>query len=156
MVQFAASNALSTAENLTRLFIASNPGTSSADAVTMLMSVHAALVGIQQAAPTEVAPEIVSAMPTLRTPAVAIEDSVHEDYIISLETGRRFKMLKRHLTMLGMTPNDYIQKWNLPHDYPMCASSYRAKKQGEAFAVGLGTTMNKMGGMTREMANIPG
>ncbi|HCC24015.1 MAG TPA: MucR family transcriptional regulator, partial [Holosporales bacterium] len=30
-------------------------------------------------------------------PAVAVENSIHPDYIICLEDGRKLKMLKRHL-----------------------------------------------------------
>src|SRR3990167_6060048 len=37
-------------------------------------------------------------------PAVLIEDSIHPDYIVCLEDGRRLKMLKRHLrTAYNMT-----------------------------------------------------
>ena len=52
-------------------------------------------------------------------PAVPIKKSVTPDFIISLEDGKRFKSLKRHLaTHYGMTPSEYRAKWNLPSDYP--------------------------------------
>ena len=48
-------------------------------------------------------------------------------------------MLKRHLlTAYGMTPQQYWAKWGLPHDYPMVAPSYAAKRQELAKAIGLG------------------
>jgi len=41
---------------------------------------------------------------------------------VSLESGKKMKMLKRYLqTNYGMTPDDYRKKWGLPKDYPMVA-----------------------------------
>ncbi|WP_348625878.1 MucR family transcriptional regulator [Mesorhizobium sp. L2C066B000] len=59
-----------------------------------------------------------------KAPAVNPRKSVFPDYIISLEDGRKFRSMKRHLGLLGMTPDDYRTKWNLPHDYPMVAPNY--------------------------------
>lgn len=65
------------------------------------------------------------------TPAVPIDESIHDDFIICLEDGKRFKMMKRHLReTYNMTPDQYRNKWGLPSDYPMTApgySNYRAK-----------------------------
>jgi predicted transcriptional regulator len=73
------------------------------------------------------------------TPAVPVEDSVHDDYIISLEDGGRFRSLRRHLmAKYGMTPDDYRRKWNLPHDYPMVAPSYARDRSEVAKRIGLG------------------
>lgn len=64
-------------------------------------------------------------------PAVPIRQSVTPDYIICLEDGKKFKIMKRHLTTAyGMTPAEYRRKWNLPHDYPMVAPNY-AKARSE-------------------------
>lgn len=64
-----------------------------------------------------------------RKPAVPINRSVTPDYIISLEDGRRFKSLKRHLmSAYGLTPEEYRARWNLPPDYPMVAPNYSAKR----------------------------
>jgi predicted transcriptional regulator len=72
-------------------------------------------------------------------PAVSIKKSVTPDYIISLETGKRFKSLKRHLmTSYGMTPDEYRAKWNLPSDYPMVAPNYAAARSELAKSLGLG------------------
>jgi predicted transcriptional regulator len=71
-------------------------------------------------------------------PAVPIKKSVTPDYIISLEDGRQFKALKRHLTTRGMTPADYRAKWNLPADYPMVAPNYAAQRSALAKKLGLG------------------
>lgn len=62
-------------------------------------------------------------------PAVAIEDSVHDDYVVCLEDGLRFSMMKRHLSeVYGMTPDEYRNKWGLPRDYPMTAPAYSRRK----------------------------
>jgi len=61
---------------------------------------------------------------------------VFPDYIISLEDGRKFKSMKRHLGLLGMTPDDYRTKWGLPRDYPMVAPNYAAARSALAKNMG--------------------
>src|ERR1700709_2030789 len=41
------------------------------------------------------------------TPPVSIKKSVTPDYLISLEDGKQYKSLKRHLTGRGITPDEY-------------------------------------------------
>jgi MucR family transcriptional regulator, transcriptional regulator of exopolysaccharide biosynthesis len=61
---------------------------------------------------------------TLR-PAVSIKQSIQPEFIVCLEDGKHARMLKRHLrTAHGMTPRQYRQKWQLPHDCPMAAPAY--------------------------------
>jgi predicted transcriptional regulator len=72
-------------------------------------------------------------------PAVAIKKSVTPEYIICLEDGKKFKSLKRHLkTHYDMSPEEYREKWGLPHDYPMVAPSYAAARSDMAKNMGLG------------------
>ena len=72
-------------------------------------------------------------------PAVAIRKSVTPDYIVSLEDGRKFKSLKRHLQgSYGMTPDEYRAKWGLPRDYPMVAPNYAKARSDLAKRMGLG------------------
>lgn len=72
-------------------------------------------------------------------PAVSVRSSVKPDYLISLESGRKLKMLKRYLlTSYGMTPEDYRRKWDLPADYPMVAPNYAAQRKELAHRIGLG------------------
>ena len=74
-----------------------------------------------------------------KQPAVPIEMSVTPDYIVCLEDGRRFKMLKGHLrAAYDMSPEDYREKWGLPADYPMVAPRYREKRVRMARDMGLG------------------
>lgn len=83
-------------------------------------------------------PEIQN-QPVELKPAVPIKKSVTPDYIICLEDGTKLKMLKRHLSKLGMTPKQYREKWNLPADYPMTAPSYAAQRSSIAKKIGLGS-----------------
>ena len=76
--------------------------------------------------------------PPAREPAVSIRKSVTPDYLICLDDGRKFKSLRRHLGALGMTPEQYRAKWNLPYDYPMVASNYTAQRSELAKKIGLG------------------
>lgn len=59
------------------------------------------------------------------TPAVSIEESLADpNVIVSLITGEKFKMLKRHLSKHGLTEAEYKVRFNLPDDYPMVAPAY--------------------------------
>ena len=71
-------------------------------------------------------------------PAVPVRKSVTGDYIVCLDDGKKFKSLKRHLTLLGMTPDQYRSKWSLPSDYPMVAPNYAATRSDLAKKIGLG------------------
>ena len=72
-------------------------------------------------------------------PAVPVKKSVTPDYIISLEDGRKFRTLSRHLmARYGMTPEQYRRKWGLPDDYPMVAPNYAVERSKIAKSMGLG------------------
>jgi predicted transcriptional regulator len=72
-------------------------------------------------------------------PAVPIKKSITPDFLISLEDGRRYKSLKRHLrTSYNMTPDEYRAKWALPADYPMVAPNYAKTRSELARSMGLG------------------
>ena len=76
-------------------------------------------------------------------PAVSVKKSVTDDYVICLDDGKKFKSLRRHLAVLGMTPDEYRAKWGLPRDYPMVAPGYAAKRSELARASGLGMSRKK-------------
>jgi predicted transcriptional regulator len=96
----------------------------------LIGQIHNSLKALQ-VPPTEPAVPLV--------PAVPIKKSVMPDYIISLEDGRKFKSLKRHLmTHYGLTPDEYRQKWGLPSNYPMVAPNYAAARSQLAKDMGLG------------------
>jgi predicted transcriptional regulator len=72
------------------------------------------------------------------TPA-QIRRSITPTAIISFEDGRPYKLLKRHLRALGLTPEAYRAKWGLPADYPMVAAEYSSVRSTKAKELGLGT-----------------
>src|SRR5664279_4718052 len=65
--------------------------------------------------------EVTVPEPQALVPAVSVRKSITPEYLICLDDGMRFKSLKRHLATLGMTAEQYRQKWSLPSDYPMVA-----------------------------------
>ena len=76
--------------------------------------------------------------------AVSIKKSLTPDYIICLEDGKKFKSLKRHIrTSYNLSPEEYREKWSLPHDYPMVAPNYAASRSKLAKKMGLGQKRNK-------------
>lgn len=65
--------------------------------------------------------------------------TVFDDHLICMEDGLRMKMLKRHLlTVHGITPDEYREKWGLPESYPMVASDYAKLRSSLALQSGLG------------------
>jgi len=75
----------------------------------------------------------------LSEPAVPIEKSITDAYLICLEDGEKFKSLRRHLrSKYDMSPEEYREKWKLPLDYPMVAPSYARQRSVLAKKMGLG------------------
>jgi predicted transcriptional regulator len=100
-----------------------------ADLPGVIASVHAALRGLT----SPPAPE-----PEELVPPVPIRKTITPDFLISLEDGRRYKTLRRHLTGRGLTPEQYRAKWGLRADYPMVAPNYSKARSELAIARGLG------------------
>lgn len=107
-----------------------NNSVTAGDIPKLIETVHSALVALGGPKPEPQAEKPV--------PRIAIKKTVTPDYLISLEDGRHYKSLKRHLSGRGLTPAEYRDKWGLPHDYPMVASSYAAKRSELAKSIGLG------------------
>ncbi len=105
------------------------------DLPKVIASVHGALASLD-APKAEAAPE-------RPVPPVSIKKSITPDYLISLEDGRQYKSLKRHLSGRGLTPQQYRTKWGLPADYPMVAASYAKQRSELAKALGLGRLRSK-------------
>ncbi len=105
----------------------SNNTVAPADLPRLINSVHQALINLRQRTPSRA------------KPAVPIKKSVRPDYIICLDDGKKFKMLKGHLrTASNMTPDEYREKWGLPSDYPMVAPKYAEYRSELAKKIGLG------------------
>jgi predicted transcriptional regulator len=123
------SNHINLAADIVSAFV-SNNSVPSAELPELIASVHSALAKVangQTEKPAE-AP----------VPPVSIKKSITPDHLISLEDGRRYKSLKRHLKGRGLTPEQYREKWGLPRDYPMVAPNYAKQRSELAKTIGLG------------------
>lgn len=112
-------------------YVSNNP-VPAAELPNLIADVHAALGRVGGAPEQPPADK--------QKPAVNPKKSVHDDYIVCLEDGKKFKSLKRHLrTHYNLSPEEYREKWGLPHDYPMVAPNYAAARSALAKKMGLGT-----------------
>jgi len=80
-----------------------------------------------------------------KAPEVSIRKSITPDYLICLDDGKRFRSLRRHLAALGLTPEQYREKWRLPADYPMVAPNYHTHRSALAKKIGLGQMRGRTG-----------
>lgn len=112
----------------------SNNSVPASELPNLISDIHAAL--------GRVGGSVVAAEPVIvdkQKPAVNPKKSVHDDYIVCLEDGKKFKSLKRHLmTHYSMTPEQYREKWGLDSSYPMVAPNYAAARSQLAKSMGLG------------------
>jgi predicted transcriptional regulator len=109
-------------------YVTNNPVQLS-DLPTLIADVSATLVGLGHKRVEK---------PEPLKPTIPIKKTVTPDHIISLEDGKPYKMLRAHLTRLGMTPQQYRAKWGLPADYPMIAPNYAAARSEMAKKMQLG------------------
>lgn len=101
------------------------------DLADLIEKTHAALFGLGK--------ELEAAPVERPVPAIPIRKSVTPDAIYSLEDGKPFKSLKRHLrTAYNMSPDEYRAKWGLAPDYPMIAPNYAEQRSQMAKTLGLG------------------
>ncbi|AWN39601.1 MucR family transcriptional regulator [Methylobacterium durans] len=113
----------------------SNNHASVADLPGLIASVHAAVSGLSQsAAPGE---------PEIKLTPAQIKKSITADALISFEDSKPYKTLRRHLTIRGLTPESYREKWGLPRDYPMVSASYSEQRSSLAKSLGLGQQRKK-------------
>ncbi len=121
---------LALTSDIVSAFVANN-SLRSAELPALIQSVHAELLKIASGAAAAPEPEAVA-------PAVSVRKSITPDYLVCLDDGLKFKSLRRHLTVLGMTPEQYRAKWKLQADYPMVAANYAAQRSALAKKIGLG------------------
>jgi predicted transcriptional regulator len=113
-----------------------------------IVAAHVAHNSVQSSGLPELIQQVYSTLVTIgaepaevekRQPAVPVKKSVFPDYIVCLDDGKKLKMLKRHLkTTYGLTPEQYRERWSLPHDYPMVAPNYAQHRSLLAKKIGLG------------------
>lgn len=113
----------------------SNNSVNAADLPQLVATVHAALGSLGGPGPI--------AEPEKQLPAISIRKSITDDFLISLEDGRPYKTLKRHLGRLGLTPDQYRSKWGLPSTYPTVAPNYAKQRSELARTLGLGQQRRK-------------
>ena len=122
-------NYIELAADIVSAFV-SNNSVKPADLPALIDSVHAALQNVAHPAAKQ--------EETKLSPPVPVKKSITPDFLISLEDGKRYRSLKRHLAGRGLTPEQYREKWGLPRDYPMVAPNYSARRSELARSMGLG------------------
>ena len=132
------SNPIELAAGVVAAFV-SNNSVPVGELPALIQAVHTSMKRLAEG-PESAAPQVEA-----KAPAVSIRKSVTPDYLICLDDGKRFRSLRRHLTALGMTPEQYREKWRLPADYPMVAPNYAAQRSAMAKSMGLGQTRGKAG-----------
>jgi len=70
--------------------------------------------------------------------AVSVRASIKPDRLISMIDGKSYKMLRRHITLHGYTPESYRATFGLPDNYPMVAANYAEQRRALALQIGLG------------------
>jgi predicted transcriptional regulator len=137
------SNTLEMAAEVVAAFV-SNNRLPKGELPAFIKIIHEALTGLSVGVVENVAPK-----EEPKQPAVSIRKSITPEYLICLEDGKKFKSLKRHLRMHGLTPDQYRVKWKLPADYPVVAPNYAATRSALAKAIGLGQLGAKAGARKR-------
>ncbi len=109
------------------------------DVPAFLRTMHATISELagNTSAPADAAEEPASEQEFV--PAVTVRKSLaSKDHIISMIDGKPYKMLRRHLSGQGLTPEQYRERYNLKPDYPMVAENYSAARREMAKKIGLG------------------
>jgi predicted transcriptional regulator len=122
-------------------YVSNNP-VPAGDLPGLIAAVHSSLKKLG-------APRAAQAEPAI--PPLPIKKTITHDYLISLEDGKQYQTLKRHLGIMGLTPDEYRAKWSLPRDYPMVAAAYSKKRSELAKTLGLGRKAGK-----KSASNSPG
>ena len=135
MSENASSTYMELAADIVSAYVSNNP-VPAGELPNLIADVHAAL-GKVGGGPEQAQTE-------KQKPAVNPKRSVHDDYIVCLEDGKKFKSLKRHLrTQYNLTPEQYREKWGLAPDYPMVAPNYAKARSDLAKEMGLGQQRRK-------------
>ena len=97
----------------------------------IVTSIHSAISSLGTASSVLVQAELV--------PAVSIRSSIKPDSITCLECGKKFKMLKRHLTSdHNLKTEQYRDRWKLSSTYPLVAPNYADMRRDLAVTIQLG------------------
>lgn len=106
------------------------------DVVEFLCKAHAA---IHRSSVVEQGLDRAARRKSDHVPAVTIQQSLaSKDYIISMIDGGKYKTMRRHLAANGLTPEEYLFRYNLPSNYPTASANYSKARKTLAHATGLG------------------
>jgi predicted transcriptional regulator len=108
----------------------SNNSVPTAEVGNLIQSVYSALQSVGEPAPE----------PQTEKPkgAVSARSSIKPDFLVSMIDGKPYKMLRRHISQHGYTPESYREAFGLPRDYPMVAANYTEQRRALAHKIGLG------------------
>lgn len=108
----------------------SNNSVPTAEVASLIQSVYGALnaLGTPTAAPEAEKPK----------GAVSARASIKPDFLTSMIDGKPYKMLRRHISQHGYTPESYRETFGLARDYPMVAANYAEQRRALAHKIGLG------------------
>ena len=108
----------------------SNNSVPTAEVASLIQGVYSALQSVGGPAPE----------PQAEKPkgAVSARASIKPDFLVSMIDGKPYKMLRRHISQHGYSPESYRETFGLPRDYPMVASSYAEQRRALAHKIGLG------------------
>lgn len=107
-----------------------------ADLPGLIVAVHKALKGLGDA-------DAQVSEPVDQPTMAQVRRSIRPDGLLSFIDGRAYKHLKRHLTLNGLTPQSYRERYGLPSDYPMVAPEYSALRSALAKQMGLGRKLGQ-------------
>ena len=125
----------------------SNNSVPTAEVGALIQSVYGALQAL--GSPT--------AEPTPEKPkgAVSVRSSIKADHLVSMIDGKPYKMLRRHISQHGYSPESYREAFGLPRDYPMVASNYAEQRRALAHKIGLGRKPRSAAASENEAAAAP-
>ena len=82
-----------------------------------------------------------------------IHPTVFPDHLVCLEDGESVKLLRAYLKKrYDLSFVEYLDRWNLPDDYPTAPPNYLAAKREMAKAAGLGVTTRGARGPSKRRA----
>lgn len=130
-------SAIELATEITMAWLANpNTRTSADDVPRFLHAMRDALASLADEPGDIPSPEI--ATPEFVGATSERKSLASSEHIISMIDGKPYRTLKRHLTINGLTPDQYRARYGLKSDYPMTAPAYSAKRRALARESGLG------------------
>ncbi|WP_437872044.1 MucR family transcriptional regulator [Methylorubrum extorquens] len=115
----------------------SNNSVPASELPSLLVQVHGAFVSLSEPPAAEAGSEIEKPTPA------QIKKSITPDALISFVDGKPYRTLKRHLSVHGLSIDEYRTRYGLPIDYPAVAANYSAARSALAKQLGLGNQRRK-------------